>query len=64
MNAQTTTDNVTLQNITSGYSEVNELKMYYEIYGQGKPIVLVHGGGSTIQTNFEKIIHCLLKTER
>ncbi len=43
----------------SGYSEVNGLKMYYEIYGQGKPIVLVHGGGSTIQTNFEKIIPLL-----
>lgn len=43
----------------SGYSEVNGLKMYYEIYGQGKPLVLIHGGGSTIQTNFEKIIPLL-----
>jgi len=41
---------------SNGYSEVNGLKMYYEIYGQGKPIVLVHGGGSTIQTSFEKVI--------
>lgn len=40
----------------SGYSEVNGLKMYYEICGQGKPLVLIHGGGSTIQSNFEKII--------
>lgn len=40
----------------SGYSEVNGLKMYYEIYGQGKPLVLIHGGGSTIQTSFEKVI--------
>ena len=24
----------------SGYSEVNGLNMYYEIYGKGKPIVL------------------------
>lgn len=39
-----------------GYAEVNGLKMYYEIYGQGKPLVLIHGGGSTIQSNFEKII--------
>lgn len=43
-------------NFTSGYSDVNGLKMYYEIYGQGKPIVLIHGGGSTIQTSFEKVI--------
>ena len=50
-------------NFKSGYSEVNGLKMYYEIYGQGKPIVLIHGGGSTIQTTFEKIIP-LLATNR
>jgi len=31
----------------SGYSDVNGLKMYYEIYGEGKPLVLIHGGGST-----------------
>ncbi|HWI90130.1 MAG TPA: alpha/beta hydrolase [Flavisolibacter sp.] len=40
----------------SGYSEVNGLNMYYEIYGEGKPLVLIHGGGSTIQSNFEKVI--------
>lgn len=45
----------------NGYSEVNGLKMYYEIHGQGKPLVLIHGGGSTIQTNFEKIIPVLAK---
>lgn len=41
--AAVTTDSLTFQ---SGYSEVNGLKMYYEIYGQGKPLVLIHGGGS------------------
>lgn len=40
----------------SGHSQVNGLKMYYEIYGQGKPLILIHGGGSTIQTCFEKVI--------
>lgn len=43
----------------SGYSDVNGLKMYYEIYGQGKPLVLIHGGGSTIQTSFGQIIPLL-----
>lgn len=43
----------------NGYSEVNGLSMYYEIYGQGNPIVLIHGGGSTIQTSFGKIIPLL-----
>jgi pimeloyl-ACP methyl ester carboxylesterase len=45
--------------MTNGYSDVNGLKMYYEIYGQGNPLVLIHGGGSTIQTSFEKIIPLL-----
>ncbi|TZF83818.1 alpha/beta hydrolase [Pedobacter sp. BS3] len=40
----------------SGYAEVNGLKMYYEIYGQGHPLVLIHGGGSTIQTTFGRVI--------
>ncbi|HYC29553.1 MAG TPA: alpha/beta hydrolase [Chitinophagaceae bacterium] len=45
----------------SGYSNVNGLKMYYEIYGQGQPLVLIHGGGSTIQTSFSNIIPYLSK---
>jgi pimeloyl-ACP methyl ester carboxylesterase len=49
---------------SSGYSEVNGLKMYYEIYGQGKPIVLIHGGGSTIQTTFEKAIPLFAKNRK
>ncbi len=49
---------------SNGYAEVNGLKMYYEIYGEGKPLVLIHGGGSTIQTNFEKIIPLLAKNRK
>ena len=45
----------------SGYSDVNGLKMYHEIYGEGKPLVLIHGGGSTIQTTFGRIIPMLAK---
>ena len=41
---------------TSGYAQVNGLKMYYEIHGEGTPLVLIHGGGSTIQTTFGKIL--------
>lgn len=53
-----TTDNLAFKN---GYSDVNGIKMYYEIYGQGKPLVLVHGGGSTIQ-DFQRIIPLLAKS--
>ena len=45
----------------SGYSKVNGLKMYYELYGEGKPLVLIHGGGSTIQTTFGRVIPMLAK---
>ena len=43
----------------SGYARVNGLKMYYEIHGDGTPLVLIHGGGSTIQTSFSKILPLL-----
>ncbi len=48
----------------SGYSEVNDLKMYYEIYGRGKPLVLIHGGGSTIQSSFGRVIPLFAKNRQ
>lgn len=48
----------------SGYSEVNGIKMYYEIYGTGKPLILIHGGGSTIETSFGRIIPELSKSRQ
>lgn len=54
-------ENLTFSN---GYADVNGLKMYYEIYGVGKPLVLIHGGGSTIQTSFEKAIPLLAKNRQ
>ncbi len=45
------------QQVTSGYAPVNGLKMYYEIHGTGTmPLVLIHGGGSTIETSFSKLL--------
>lgn len=43
----------------SGYAEVNGLKMYYEVYGQGKPIVLIHGSFMNIPLNWSNIIPLL-----
>ncbi len=51
-------------NFKSGYSEVNGLNMYYEIHGVGKPLVLIHGGGSTIETSFGNIIPLLSKSRQ
>lgn len=49
---------------SSGYAPVNGLKMYYEIYGAGEPLVLIHGGGSTIQTSFGRVLHEFAKTNK
>lgn len=45
---------------TSGYAPVNGITMYYEIYGEGDlPLVLIHGGGSTIQSSFGNFLPLL-----
>ena len=40
------------QEPTTGYAPVNGLKMYYEIRGQGEPVVLLHGAFMAISNNF------------
>ncbi len=45
---------------SSGYAPVNGLSMYYEIHGSGNvPLVLIHGGGSTIETSFSNLLPLL-----
>lgn len=58
MTATTTRDNISFK---SGYSQVNGIDMYYEIHGQGDTLVLIHGGGSTIQSCFGRIIPLLAR---
>jgi len=43
------------------YAIVNSLKIYYEIHGKGYPLVLIHGGGSTIMSTYGSILHELAK---
>jgi pimeloyl-ACP methyl ester carboxylesterase len=54
--------------VKTGYAPVNGLRMYYEIHGaaNGKtpPLVLLHGGGSTIDTSFGKVLPSFAKTRR
>ncbi|HET9745366.1 MAG TPA: hypothetical protein VFP97_06635, partial [Chitinophagaceae bacterium] len=40
----------------TGYAQVNGLKMYYEVHGSGKPIVLLHGAFNTINMAFGQLI--------
>lgn len=45
----------------TGYAPINGLKMYYEIHGSGEPLVLIHGGGSTINTTFGAVLPAFAK---
>src|SRR5689334_18972687 len=48
----------------SGYAPVNGIKVYYEVYGEGRPIVLLHGAFYTIQLNWGELIPELSKTRK
>jgi len=32
------------------HTKVNDIKMYYEIYGKGEPLLLIHGNGASIES--------------
>jgi pimeloyl-ACP methyl ester carboxylesterase len=42
----------------SGHVPVNGISMYYEVHGRrdGVPLVLLHGGGSTIEVTFSRVL--------
>src|SRR5215468_8101685 len=61
--SQSQTNNI-LTPKEKGYAPVNGLKMYYEIYGEGKPLVLIHGAFMTINTNFGDLIPELSKNRK
>ena len=44
----------------SGYAPVNGVEIYYEIYGEGEPLVLLHGGFYSIEM-FAPILPALAK---
>ncbi|HVU55990.1 MAG TPA: alpha/beta hydrolase [Puia sp.] len=46
------------------YANVNGLHMYYEIHGTGRPLVLIHGAASTVETTFGRILPALSKTHQ
>ncbi|MDO3627285.1 alpha/beta fold hydrolase [Mucilaginibacter sp. BT774] len=48
----------------SGYAPVNGIKVYYEVYGEGKPLVLLHGAFMTIEMNWGQLIPELSKTRK
>lgn len=48
----------------SGYAPVNGIKVYYEVYGEGRPVILLHGAFMTIQGNWGQLIPGLSKTRK
>ena len=48
----------------SGYAPVNGIEVYYEVYGEGKPLILLHGAFYTIEMNWGQLIPELSKTRK
>ena len=47
------------ETVRTGYAQVGPLRMYYELHGAGRPLLVLHGGGSTIDTSFGAIMPTL-----
>lgn len=48
----------------SGYAPANGINVYYEVYGEGNPIVLLRGAYYTIEMNWGQLIPELSKTRK
>lgn len=59
-----TTVSVAQEKPTTGYAPVNGLKIYYEVHGNGAPVVLLHGGFGTLTRNMPEWIGELSKTRK
>ncbi len=54
--------------LKTGFAPVNGINLYYEIHGQFRkaehPLVLLHGGGSTIESNYANFIPLLARNRQ
>lgn len=54
--------------VQTAYAPVNGLRLYYEVHGPAHaaepPLVLLHGGGDTIETSFGQVLPVLARTRR
>lgn len=52
--------------LESGHAPVNGIDMYYEVHGRrdGVPLVLLHGGGSTIEVTFSKVLPVFARSRK
>ena len=58
MGASDTVSTLESKPLESGHAPVNGINMYYEVHGrkEGTPLVLLHGGGSTIEVTFSRLL--------
>lgn len=52
------------QKPVTGHAPVNGLKMYYEIHGNGEPVVLLHGAFMAISGDWQEWVNELAKTRK
>jgi pimeloyl-ACP methyl ester carboxylesterase len=52
--------------VASGHAPVNGIDMYFEVHGPetGVPLVLLHGGGSTIEVTFSRVLPLFARRRR
>ena len=52
--------------VAGGHAPVNGIDMYYEVHGPetGVPLVLLHGGGSTIEVTFSRVLPLFARGRR
>ena len=61
--ATTKTSAGPLTPVSSGYADVNGIKLYHEVYGEGEPLVLLPGGLMTIG-EMSTLLEPLAKTHK
>ena len=54
---------ISISESNSRCAVVNGLQLYYEMQGTGTPLVLIHDGGSTIQTTVSMIGKFLIEAD-
>lgn len=64
MVAVSSSNGQTLKPVSSGYAPVKGTKIYYEVYGEGRPLVLLHGAFYTIGLNWGELLPELSKTRK
>lgn len=62
----TTADKAAPQPVEKGHAQVHGIRLYYEVHGPagGVPLVLLNGGGSTIEVTYGRILPYLAQRRR